>query len=228
MSIYILAFLIGAVTGLRALAPAAVVSWAAHLGWLHLQGTWLAFLGVAITPYILSVLALGELITDKLPKTPSRKIPMQFGARIVMGALSGAALAASGGVWIAGLVAGIVGAIVGTFAGAELRGRLSLAVGKDLPADSPARTGQVLFAKQCMVCHRLGGAGDAKMGPDLNSPHNPTEYFQPWALKAFIRNPGSIRDWPERKMQGFQKASLSDSDLDAIIAYLTYMAGRRP
>jgi mono/diheme cytochrome c family protein len=103
-----------------------------------------------------------------------------------------------------------------------------LAVGKDLPADSPARTGQVLFAKQCMVCHRLGGAGDAKMGPDLNLPHNPTEYFQPWALKAFIRNPGSIRDWPERKMQGFQKSSLSDSDLDAIIAYLTYMAGRRP
>jgi len=133
MSICILAFLIGAVTGLRALAPAAVVSWAAHLGWLHLQGTWLAFLGAAVTPYILSVLALGELITDKLPKTPSRKIPMQFGARIVMGALSGAALAASGGVWIAGLVAGIVGAIVGTFAGAELRGRLSLAVGKDLP-----------------------------------------------------------------------------------------------
>ncbi len=139
MSIYILAFLIGAVTGLRTLAPAAVVSWAAHLGWLnlqgtwHLQGTWLAFLGAAVTPYILSILALGELITDKLPRTPSRKIPMQFGARIVMGALSGAALAASGGVWIAGLVAGIAGAIVGTFAGAELRGRLSLAVGKDLP-----------------------------------------------------------------------------------------------
>ena len=96
MSIWILAFLIGAVTGLRALAPAAVVSWAAHLGWLHLQGTWLAFLGAAVTPYILSILALGELITDKLPTTPSRKIPMQFGARIVMGALSGAAL---GGVW---------------------------------------------------------------------------------------------------------------------------------
>jgi uncharacterized membrane protein len=36
-------------------------------------------------------------------------------------------------VWITGLVAGIVGAIAGTLAGAELRGRLSLAVGKDLP-----------------------------------------------------------------------------------------------
>jgi len=133
MSIYMLAFLIGAVTGLRALAPAAVVSWAVHLGWLHLQGTWLALLGAAVTPYILSILALGELITDTLPSTPSRKIPMQFGARIVMGALCGGALAASGGMWITGFVAGIVGAIVGTLAGAELRGRLSAAVGKDLP-----------------------------------------------------------------------------------------------
>lgn len=133
MSIYLLAFLIGAVTGLRALAPAAVVSWAAHLGWLHLEGTWLAFLGAAVTPYILSIAALGELITDKLPSTGSRKIPMQFGARITMGALCGAALAAPGGAWIAGLGVGIVGAIVGTLAGAEVRGRLSRAVGNDLP-----------------------------------------------------------------------------------------------
>ena len=152
MSICILAFLIGAVTGLRALAPAAVVSWAAHLGWLHFQGTWFAFLGAAVTPYILSILALGELITDKLPRTPSRKIPMQFGARIVMGALSGAALAASDGVWIAGLVAGVVGAIVGTFGGAELRGRLSLAVGKDSPIalleDAVATGGALLIVSR--------------------------------------------------------------------------------
>ena len=152
MSICILAFLIGAVTGLRALAPAAVVSWAAHLGWLHFQGTWFAFLGAAVTPYILSIFALGELITDKLPRTPSRKIPMQFGARIVMGALSGAALAASDGVWIAGLVAGVVGAIVGTFGGAELRGRLSLAVGNDSPIalleDAVATGGALLIVSR--------------------------------------------------------------------------------
>ena len=110
MSIYLLAFLIGAMTGLRTLAPAAVLSWAAHLGWLHLQGTWLAFLGAAVTPYILSIVAIGELITDKLPSTPSRKIPIQFGARIAMGALCGAALGASSGAWTAGLSAGIVGA----------------------------------------------------------------------------------------------------------------------
>ena len=133
MVLYLWAFLIGLTTGLRALAPLAIVSWAAHLGWLHLENTWLAFLGATVTSWILSLLALGELVTDKLPTTPSRKVPIQFGARIVTGALSGAALGAPTGGWIAGVVAGIIGAIVGTFAGAELRGRLSRVVGNDLP-----------------------------------------------------------------------------------------------
>ena len=133
MVIYLWAFLIGVTTGLRTLAPLAIVSWAAHLGWLHLENTWLAFLGATVTSWILSLLALGELVTDKLPTTPSRKIPIQFGARIVTGALSGAALAAATGGWIAGVVAGIIGAIVGTLAGAELRGRLSRVIGNDLP-----------------------------------------------------------------------------------------------
>jgi uncharacterized membrane protein len=87
MSIYVLAFLIGVVAGLRALTPLAAVSWAARLGWLHLDNTWLAFLGYAATPYIFSVLAIGELINDKLPKTPSRKAPPGFIARIVTGTL---------------------------------------------------------------------------------------------------------------------------------------------
>ncbi len=72
MSLYVLAFLIGVVAGLRALTAPAAVSWAARLGWLHLNNTPLGFLGFAATPYIVSVLALAELIGDKLPKTPSR------------------------------------------------------------------------------------------------------------------------------------------------------------
>ena len=87
MSIYVFAFLIGVVAGLRALTPLAAVSWAARLGWLHVENTWLAFLGFAATPYIFSVLAIGELINDKLPKTPSRKAPVGFAARVVTGAL---------------------------------------------------------------------------------------------------------------------------------------------
>ena len=88
---YVLAFLIGVIAGLRALTAPAAVSWAARLGWLHLENTPLAFLGFAATPYIFSLLAIGELINDKLPKTPSRKAPASFIARVVSGALCGAA-----------------------------------------------------------------------------------------------------------------------------------------
>ena len=134
MSIYVLAFLIGVIAGLRSLTAPAVVSWAARLGWLHVENTWLAFLGFAATPYILSVLAIGELIADKLPNTPSRKAPPGFIARIVTGGLCGAALGARGGSWISGLVAGVIGAIAGTFGGYEFRSRLVKATGgKDLP-----------------------------------------------------------------------------------------------
>jgi len=129
-----LAFLIGIVAGLRAFTPVAVVSWASSLGWLHVRGTGLGFLGHPAAAYIFSALALVELVTDKLPGTPSRKVPIQFGARIVLGALCGAALGISGQSVLAGLIAGVMGAIVGTLGGAATRARLAKAVGKDLPA----------------------------------------------------------------------------------------------
>jgi uncharacterized membrane protein len=129
----ILAFLIGVASGLRALTPAAAVCWAARLGWLKLEGTPLGFLGYAVTPWIFTVAAIGELVNDKLPKTPSRKVPPQFIARVVMGALCGAALGAAGGAFAGGLIAGAIGAVAGTLGGSELRGRLSRAAGKDLP-----------------------------------------------------------------------------------------------
>ena len=114
-------------------APA-VVSWAARLGWLHLENTPLAFPGFAFTPYIFSVLAIGELIADKLPKTPSRKAPGPFIGRIVTGALSGAALGAANQSLTGGLVAGALGGIAGTLGGYEFRARLVKATGgKDLP-----------------------------------------------------------------------------------------------
>src|SRR6266853_6856718 len=112
--VYVCAFLIGVVGGLRSLTAPAVMSWAARLGWLHLENTPLAFLGFAATPYIVSVLAIGELIADKLPKTPSRKAPVGFIARIVTGALSGAALGAANQSLTGGLVAGALGGIAGT------------------------------------------------------------------------------------------------------------------
>ena len=115
-------------------APAAV-SWAARLGWLHLANTGLAFLGSAAAPWILSVMAVGELINDKLPKTPSRKAPGSFAARLASGMLSGAAIgAAAGGELAVGLIAGAIGAVAGTLGSYEARKRLVMATGgKDLP-----------------------------------------------------------------------------------------------
>ncbi|MBZ5626238.1 MAG: DUF4126 family protein [Acidobacteriia bacterium] len=129
MTTYVLAFLIGVVVGLRSMTAPAAVSWAARLGWLHLENTWLAFLGFSATPYILSLLAIGELIADKLPKTPSRKAPVGFLGRVVSGALCGAALGANSQALIGGLGAGIVGAVAGTFVGYEFRVRLVKATG---------------------------------------------------------------------------------------------------
>src|SRR6476619_1205843 len=104
MPTYMLAFLIGVVAGLRSMTAPAAVSWAARLGWLHLENTPLAFLGFAATPYILSLFAIAELINDKLPKTPSRKALAPFSVRVVTGAFSGAALGAPSGALIAGLL----------------------------------------------------------------------------------------------------------------------------
>jgi len=132
--VLVLAFLIGVVSGLRALTSPAAVSWAAKLGLLKLAGTPLAFLGYAATPYIFTALALGELVNDKLPNTPSRKVPPQFIARILTGALSGGAIGASNGVLWVGAVIGAIGAVAGTLGGAAVRGALARAFGKDLPA----------------------------------------------------------------------------------------------
>ena len=134
LTVYSLAVLIGVVAGLRSMTAPALVSWAARLGWLPLAGTWLAFLGSAWTPWILTVFALGELIVDKLPSTPSRKAPGGFGARIVTGGLSGAAIATAGGGMMGGLIAGIVGAVIGTIGGHAFRARLAAVFDRDRPA----------------------------------------------------------------------------------------------
>ena len=96
-----------------------------------------------------------------------------------------------------------------------------------LPRDHPARAGQAVFESTCLACHRMNGGGSAEMGPDLNVPMNPVEYFQPSALRRYLRDPASVRTWPEQKMPGFGPERLSEADLDAVIAYLAHMAERR-
>ncbi len=132
--IYALAVLIGVVAGLRAMTAPAAVSWAARTGALDLHGTRLAFLGYAWTPWVLTLLAAVELVTDQLPGTPSRKTPAQFVTRLLMGAFAGAAVGAHGGSLPLGALAGAAGAAAGTLGGAAARARLAAAFGRDRPA----------------------------------------------------------------------------------------------
>ena len=126
MRVLLFAFLIGCVCGLRSMTAPAVVAWGAHLGWLHLDGSWLAFLANKISLVVFSLLAIGELIADKLPFIPGRTQPGPLGARIVFGAICGAALCLSGGAsLLPGAILGGLGGIAGAFAGYNYRRWLS-------------------------------------------------------------------------------------------------------
>jgi uncharacterized membrane protein len=125
-----LAFLIGVVAGLRSLTAPAVVAWAAHRNWIDLHSSPLSFMGSTAAVVVFTLGAVGELIADKLPSTPSRLKPTGFIARIVLGGLSGAAVAASTSQSMAlGAVLGAAGGIAGAFVGYELRTRLVRALG---------------------------------------------------------------------------------------------------
>ena len=92
-------------------------------------------------------------------------------------------------------------------------------------ASAGVRRGFAVFQRTCFACHTMNGEGDARLGPDLNLTYNPTEYLRADLLRGFIRNPQSLRRWPEAKMQGFPtQRELSDADLDAVLVYLRYMA----
>ncbi len=146
--IYVFGLLLGVVTGLRAMTGAAAASWAAYLGVAKVSGTWLAFLGSSWAVAIFSILAIVELVTDQLPSTPSRKVPVQFGTRIVIGVIAGIAIAGPAS-WLLGAAAGGIGAIIGTLGGAHLRGQLAARFGKDAPAafieDAVAVIGAILI-----------------------------------------------------------------------------------
>ena len=124
---YIFAFALGLgfAAGLRAFTPPAVVAWAAHLGWLNLNNSPLAFMGSIITAVIFSLLALFELFLDLQPTTSKRTAPVPLTARILTGGLCGACLcAASSQSLIIGAILGGVGGVIGAFAGYEIRRRL--------------------------------------------------------------------------------------------------------
>jgi uncharacterized membrane protein len=118
----VLLFAIGMIAGLRALTAPAVVCWAAHLGWLNLQNSHLAWVGSTAAVAIFSILALAEIINDKLPATGSRLAPPSLVIRSVTGAFAASALAiAAGQSLVAGILLGVVGALAGSFVGYHLR-----------------------------------------------------------------------------------------------------------
>jgi uncharacterized membrane protein len=121
-TVYALALGIGVIAGLRSMTAPAVVAWAAHLNWLDLQGTRLSFLGSPLTVGIVTLLAIGELIADKLPSTPNRTSAVPLLGRILTGVLCGAAICAGGRATEAlGAVMGAIGALVGSFGGYSVR-----------------------------------------------------------------------------------------------------------
>jgi uncharacterized membrane protein len=120
--VLLFSFLLGCVDGLRSLTAPAVVCWGAYFGWLHFGGTKLAFIEHPATRIVVTLLAMGELVADKLPNTPARTAPMGLIARIVLGGACGAALAVSAGASVVlAAVMGVIGAIVGTFGGYSVR-----------------------------------------------------------------------------------------------------------
>jgi uncharacterized membrane protein len=120
--VLLFAFLIGIVAGLRSLMAPTTVAWGTRLGWINLHGTLLNFMGTTIGICFFSVLALVELIVDKLPSTPARTKPAGLIARILLGGLAGAALGLAGAQsWLTGGILGGVGGIVGAFAGSRVR-----------------------------------------------------------------------------------------------------------
>lgn len=125
VSVLSLALGIGVIAGLRSMTAPAAVSWAAHLRWIDLAGSRLAFLGSTPALYIFSALAVAELIGDKLASIPARTSAGPLAGRIVMGGLSGAALcaAASHSIVVGGILGGL-GALAGTFGGYQARKRL--------------------------------------------------------------------------------------------------------
>jgi uncharacterized membrane protein len=131
--VILLALLIGAIAGLRALTAPAVVSWGAFLGWIDVEGKWSEWMAHPITVTVLTVFLLVELVTDQLPKTPSRKTAPQFITRLIMGAFAGAVIGSAFFHTFSATGAGIVGAVLGTMGGAAVRQRLYDRNEKDRP-----------------------------------------------------------------------------------------------
>ena len=114
--------LLGAVTGLRTMMPMTVLCWFAYFQRLPVEGTWARWTAHLVSALVFSVLAVGELIGDKLPQTPDRTSPGPLVARLTFAGLMGAIVAtALEGPGLEGVILGVVGAVAGAFGGYHAR-----------------------------------------------------------------------------------------------------------
>lgn len=134
---------LGTMTGFRSMTPMAVLCFFAYRGNLDVAGTWAFWTARPVTTIVFCVLAFGEYLGDKLPRTPNRTAPFPLVARVAFGALVGA-LAATGlhGSALEGGFLGAISAFAGTFVSFHLRQRLTK--GKGFPDFSIALSEDLL------------------------------------------------------------------------------------
>jgi mono/diheme cytochrome c family protein len=94
-------------------------------------------------------------------------------------------------------------------------------------SDASITAGFQVFVLNCSPCHTLNGVGDGHMGPDLNTPMSPTEYFREDVFRKYVRSPGSVLRWPDQRMPSFSAEVISEAELSDLHAYLATMARRR-
>ena len=114
--------LLGGLTGLRTMTPMAVLCWFSYAGDLEVHRSWAFWTTKLVTAVVFTLLAAGELIGDKLPKTPNRTAPFPLLARMGFGGLVGAIAATSlHGSVIEGVLLGLISSVAGAFVGVNLR-----------------------------------------------------------------------------------------------------------
>jgi len=121
--------ILGYANGLRTMTPIAVLCWFAYTERLPVQDTWASWTGILVTAIVFTFFAIGELIGDKLPKTPSRLSPFPLVARMVFGGLVGsiAVISVYEPTYI-GVLLGALFAVLGAFLGYHLRHYLTTAL----------------------------------------------------------------------------------------------------
>jgi mono/diheme cytochrome c family protein len=115
--------------------------------------------------------------------------------------------------------------------GFDVKGSIRELYPKIIPknqSDPKVVRGLKLFQMTCFACHSMNRQGPSQVGPDLNLPMNPTEYFKDALLPRYIPDPKSVRSWDGSKMPGFDSQTFSDQDIADVIAYLREMAAERP